>query len=278
MRSQRGVALAIVVWFVAGMSLLVAGIVASARVDTKTTQVYLARAKAVAAGDGAIQLAMVERINAFQGSAAGPQVSESRQRMGELDVLVRITPATGFVDMNTAPLEMVQALFYFAGGLEAGEAQTVASNVVKWRRGDADGSNDKTKRADRGRFYSLEDMLRVEGVTRTLLDGVRDYAVAGSWRRGPIDWSASPGDMLEVLASLNPQQANAVNRRRESMSASGSAGRLRGGGVYRADALVTYGGRTWLRRRWLKMESANNSMLPWQAVRTEAPRVVGTSI
>ena len=36
-KHQKGVALALVIWFVAGMSLLVAGIVASAQVDTKVT-------------------------------------------------------------------------------------------------------------------------------------------------------------------------------------------------------------------------------------------------
>ena len=39
-RRQGGVALAIVVWFIAGMSLLVAGIVADARVDTRMAQLH----------------------------------------------------------------------------------------------------------------------------------------------------------------------------------------------------------------------------------------------
>ena len=62
MGGQKGVALAIVVWFIAGMSLLVAGIVSHARVDTQMAQLHIARAKAVAAGDGAIQLMLGERL------------------------------------------------------------------------------------------------------------------------------------------------------------------------------------------------------------------------
>lgn len=275
MRRQQGVALAIVVWFIAGMSLLVAGIVASANVDTKTTQIYLARAKAVAAGDGAINLAMVERRSGFEKAAGGPLVSESRQRLGDVEVLVKIIPAAGFVDVNNAPAEMLQGLFHFAGGMEPGDAQMVAASVVKWRSGAADGKSARRARKDRGRFYSLEDMLRVDGVTRTLLDSIRDYAVAGSWTNGSMDWSAAPESMLDILAELNPAQADAISRRRGSMASAGSVGRLRGGSVYRADALVAYGGRTWLRRRWLKMESVRGSTLPWHAVRTEAPRVVG---
>ena len=62
MAGQKGVALAIVVWFIAGMSLLVAGIVSHARVDTQMAQLHIAKAKAVAAGDGAIQLMLGERL------------------------------------------------------------------------------------------------------------------------------------------------------------------------------------------------------------------------
>ncbi|PLW70416.1 hypothetical protein [Pseudohalioglobus lutimaris] len=277
MKRQRGVALAIVVWFIAGMSLLVAGIVASAKVDTKTTQLYLARAKAVAAGDGAITLAMVERRSGFDAAGGGPMVSESRQRLGDVEVLVRIIPAAGFVDVNNASPEMLQGLFHFAGGMDKGEAQMVAASVIKWRSGLADDTAGKRTRLrkEKGRFYSLEDMLRVDGVTRTLLDSIRDYAVAGSWTSGAMDWSSAPESMMNLLSEVNPGQADAIGRRRASMASAGSVGRLRGGGVYRADALVSYGGRTWLRRRWLKMESVRGSALPWQAVRTEAPRVVG---
>ena len=43
---QSGVALAIVVWFLAAMSLLVSGIVFQAKVDTRMAQLHVARAKA----------------------------------------------------------------------------------------------------------------------------------------------------------------------------------------------------------------------------------------
>ena len=69
-RAQAGVALAIVLWFIAGMSLLVAGIVSQARVDTHMAQLHVARAKVVAAGDGAIRLRLAELLTA-RGSPAG---------------------------------------------------------------------------------------------------------------------------------------------------------------------------------------------------------------
>ena len=47
-------------------------------------------------------------------------------------------------------------------------------------------------------------------------------------------------------------------------------------GAYRADAVVRYGDRTWLRRHWVVIESSGNSLLPWRILRTEAPRVRGS--
>ncbi|RLQ23685.1 hypothetical protein DWB85_00575 [Seongchinamella sediminis] len=276
---QGGVALAIVVWFIAGMSLLVAGIVSHARTDTRTTQVHLARAKAVASGDGAIQLAMVERNQGFESAAAGPMISESRHRLGELEVRVQIVPAAGFVDVNHASGDVLAALFRLTAGMTPGDAKTVADNVLKWRQNTGARENRAGPRRGSREFYSLEDMLRVEGVNRALLDAIRDYVVVGNWSSGRMNWSASPGSMMQMLEQVNPEQSGAVGKRRDAMfeAAAAVAGsrRLPASGVFRADAYIGYGGRTWLRRRWLKLESGGDSSLPWRVVRTEAPRVVG---
>jgi len=276
-RQQRGVALALVIWFVAGMSLLVAGIVASAQVDTKVTQIHLAKAKAVAAGDGAIQLAMIQRRSGYASAGQGPQVSETIHQLGEVEVVVRLYPASGFIDVSSAPKEVLTVLFRVAGGLGPGEAQYVAESVVKWRTGKAQINGKRRRTEPANKFYSIEDMLRVEGVSRSLLDGIKDYAIAGSWASSSTDWGASPEAMMSVLKSLDPAKAEQAGKRRAASVRGGSDGRSeRGGGnsgVFRADAYVQYGGRTWLRRRWMSAVGGQHG-LPWRAVRTEAPRVV----
>ena len=44
------VALGVVVWFIAGMALLVSGIIAEARIDTRMAQLHYFKAQAAAAG------------------------------------------------------------------------------------------------------------------------------------------------------------------------------------------------------------------------------------
>lgn len=277
-KHQRGVALALVVWFIAGMSLLVAGIVGHARVDARMTQVHLARAKAIAAGDGAINLAMAERRRGYRSSGAGPLISESGHRVGDLDVRVRLYPANGFINPNKASREVLTLLFAFSGIIGRDEAQALADNVVKWREL---GQDQKGRGSKRREFYAIEDMLQVEGVTRRLLDGIRDYVVVGKWASGSVDWNASPQAILGLLETLNPELAGSVTGRRQNMLRTGDEGRgpttgRSADGVtnFRADAVVDYGGRQWLRRRWLTSAGSGNSSLPWRVVRTEPPRVV----
>lgn len=254
-RRQGGVALAIVLWFIAGMTLLVAGIVSHARVDTQMAQIHMARAKAVAAGDGAIQLMMVDLMTAAEDPGPAPV---GNYRLGGTDVGVALVPAAGLIDINTASVDVLSALFLLAAGMSEEEARWLAENMVQSRSAGPEGGL---------KLDAIEDMLRIPGSSRSLLDAVRDFIVVGISGQGTTDWSQAPDALLKVLALANTAQAESARSQRVS-----------GGGAranaYRADAYVRYGDKTWLRRRWISIESRPGSALPWHAIRTEPPRVL----
>ncbi len=264
---QRGVALAIVVWFIAGMSLLVAGIVAQARVDTHMAQLHVARAKAVAAGDGAIQLMMVDLMTA---RAEGGELPAGNYRLGDIEVRVVLVPSSGLVDLNSAPVEVLAALFGLAGGLGAEDAQWLAQSVVESRSPGLDQGGIK--------YDAIEDLLRLPGASRALLDAVRDFIVVSAAGQGATDWSLAPDALLQVLAKADPAQADSVRSRRGSAAASypRAAGGQGAGtaNAYRADAIVRYGDTLWLRRRWVALGASPATALPWYTTRTEPPRVL----
>jgi general secretion pathway protein K len=275
---EDGVALAIVVWFIAGMSLLVAGIISHVRVDTRMTQLHVAQAQAASAGDGAIQLMLAELVSSRRNAPDGA-LSEAVYRLGSLDVEVTLVPAQGLIDINRAPQIVLAGLFRLAGALDATEAQTVADNVVKWRQVQPveEGGKVVTRH-----FVALEDMLRVDGVSRMLIEAVRDYVVVGLGSQRGTNFSAAPAAVLEVLREANLQQAEQLLRQREQEGDPGSRGLARAasaapGGMLRADAVVRYGDQFWLRRRWVVLETESGSSLPWRFQRTEAPRVVELS-
>lgn len=265
--AQKGVALAIVVWFIAGMSLLVAGTVAISRADLRMAQMHVAKAKVAAAGDGAIQLALANIASDGKAGLAG-KIYE----IGELSVAVTLVSSSLLINMNEAPVEVLSPLFRLAGGAGDSEANQLAHAVVDWRK---PGSLERGRATD-GQFYSIEDLLRVDGMTRTYLDRIRDFIVAGTWARGGADWRNLPEDVKGAIATGSPVEIGAAIARMDQGQSSATKGRIPGpktSGTYRADAVVKYGNVSWLRRRWVSMSFTEASGLPWKSVRTEAPRV-----
>ena len=281
-QTQTGVALAIVVWFLAAMSLMVSGIVFQAKVDTRMAQLHVAKAKAVAAGDGAISLMLASVVaGTAQQSGQGPQVPPMGFVVGPYDVNVILVPVSGLIDLNSASVNMLASLFEVHGGLSELDAQILGDSVVKWR------ATQGGRNARSARFSAVEDLLRVDGVNRGLLDSIRDSVAVGNSRRRNVDWSAAPQSVLDVLEKHNPGKAGQQlgrsigqlgsnnNSGRAAIGSSARGGRL---GSYRVDAIVRVGDQQWLRRRWVAGGTTGAGKLPWHFVRTEPPRVLQNTL
>jgi general secretion pathway protein K len=272
-RSERGVALAIVVWFLAAMSLLVAGIVFQARVDTRLAQVHVARAQAVAAADGAIKLFLADRAASNPGAEA---LSAGEYLVGGQQVRVELVATAGLIDLRKAPRELLAALFQARAGAGEEEARTMADNVLKLQPG---GYFSKGQReSKKARLNAVEDVLRAPGVGRAALDAIRDVVVVGGGAGTfAVDWTLAPPEVLAVLAATNPDKAAAL----AANAAGPGGGNKKFGGrpgasgkAFRIDALVRDLDHTWLRRRWVTLGGGRSEGLPWRFYRTEFARVV----
>ncbi len=274
--TEAGVALAILVWFLAAMSLLVAGIVMQARMDTRLSGLHLATAQAEAAGDGAIQLAL----------AAQPEVefpvrsaNYSFHRLGKLEVAVVLTPLSGLVDLNMAPEDLLAVLFSSAAGLSESAAYELASSVVEWRASAIEGVSEGAG----GRFEVLEDLMMVEGVDRNVFEAVQGSICVSQTGRSGVDWVSAPVSVLRALGGMDeasaialvlsrlgggteiPEPPAALDLRYQQATMSSA---------YRADAMVMLDNAVYLRRRWVDRERVGADGLPWQFTRTEPVRVV----
>lgn len=251
---QRGVALAIVVWFIAAMGLLVAGMVYQAKLGTRAAQMHLAQAKVAAAGDGAIQLGLANLVS--------PEVAGNGQRfrLGDLEVVVYLTPTVGLIDLNRAPRELLGNLFS-AIDIPRGEAEILADNVIQWRSPSLAGPGH--------RIDSIETLLEIDGFDRVRIDALRDLVSSGLSGAGFF----SPKHAPEAVRKIVGMQEGGAPRRPDEPGRGGRAAPPRAD-AYRVDAVIEYGGRRWLRRRWVRMGSATYSELPWRFTRTEAPRVL----
>jgi hypothetical protein len=254
------------------MSLLVSGIVFQARVDTRLAQVHLARAKAVAAGDGAINLFLAEFVAGNDRGSRGAGPVSVNYTVGDQAVGIELVAINGLINLRSAPRNLLVSMFRLGNGVSLEEAQTMAANVVKLKASQRAGDNRDS--SNKIRFNAIEDLLRVEGMNRAALDAARDLVVVGgSGNSRGADWSAAPPAVLAVLSDAYPEKA-ASYAAGENGNNKPAGGRTGSSGGYRIDALVRYGDQTWLRRRWFTLGGSASGQLPWRFYRTEPVRVV----
>lgn len=311
-RHQGGVALAILVWFLAAMSLLVAGIVMQARVDIKLAQLHATRARVEAAADGATQLALAQLLQMEQAGEPLPPVLPSQVlNVGGFDVTVNITPVGGLIDINAAPEELLFRLFSSVDGLDEAAARALAVNVVAWRSPDPFNEEAKERPAQRSgagksgraassepgsaapgdvrhaRFEAIEDLLLVAGIDRRIYAAVADAVCVSQAESAGVDWAAAPVPVLRVLGNMDTASAQELAASRASgaddsmvapqdidlsfqVAAQSSS--------YRVDAMVAVDGSVFNRRRWVDRKQPGIDGLPWTFFRTEALRVVASSV
>jgi len=259
---QSGVALGIVMWFLAGMSLLVSGIVSQARVDTRMAQLHLARATAVSAGDGAILLLLADVYGRNSGELTQQGPSSRTFRVGAHNVSVTLVPTTDLVGLNHSSAETLAQLLVVQGNIPEGEAKTLADNVLEWR----EGSGPRTAKRQSNQFQSVEDLLQVDGFTRTVWDGIRNAIAAVTIDNG------GEGGLTSALRSA--RSGSTVPAGKGAAPGSKRTEHQKSNGMYRVDATVQYQGRTWLRRKWVNPGGIGDNGLPWKITHVEAPRVV----
>ncbi|MEH6590823.1 MAG: hypothetical protein V7746_11220 [Halioglobus sp.] len=279
-QSQGGVALAIVVWFLAAMSLLVSGIVFQSRVDIKLAQIHVFRATATAAGDGAMQLMLGEFVAAQSDRSNGAGQSSRQFVIGEHQVTVNLVPVSGLIDIQQAPVKVITQLFQINGEAEGGNAKQLASSVIKWR--DMVRSRQSTEGDSVPRLSTVEDLLRIDGVTRTHLDRLIDVVYVGGNGSAQLDLKSAPDAVLKLLAGNNDRAASALEGREgggelrpqsaQSNNGRRSSSKLTSADTFRVDAFVSIGGKQWLRRRFVSM--SGSGQLPWRYFRSEPVRVV----
>ncbi|MDG2047004.1 MAG: hypothetical protein P8J79_07285 [Halioglobus sp.] len=279
-KSEAGVALAILMWFLAAMSLLVGSIVMQARMDAKLSGLHLAAARVEAAGDGAIQLALTDLLALEQsGEFSGRSAHYGTHTVGNLTVSVVLTPLSGLIDINTAPEGLLSALFSSIEGMDDSAAYELVTSVVKWRLTSFEEPNDSVG----GRFEVPEDLLQVEGVDRDIFEAVQDSIYVAEGASSGVDWVSAPASVLQALGGMNE---NTVIGLLESRSAQKvDSGEPPAGmdlsyqqavtsSSYRADALVVLDNAVYLRRRWVDRAQVGADGLPWLFFRTEAVRGV----
>lgn len=279
---EGGVALAILVWFLAAMSLLVASVVMQGRVDVKLAQLHAGKARAEAWSDGAINLALAEMLMREQEGELQTRVPNYFQQViGDTPVQVSLTPLAGLVDLNLAPEDLLSALFMGAINIDENVARELAASVIEWRSS-SDRAEEMGAEIRLGRFEAIEDLLLVPGFDRGMYESLRDCVYVSQDSQPTLDWMAAPVSVLQSLGmSEEESQALQLERQGEDAFSMGIPEALEPAFLsevsmptFRVDAIVSMDDTQYLRRRWVSRKRSGADRLPWHFFRSEPVRAI----
>lgn len=279
-------ALIVVMWLVAALTILVTSLVSTTRADLRGTQNVRQFVEHESLGDGAIRLAAAQML-----------VEPLQDRPLELvyhlegqDFGVEILPASAFVNINQASEELLRDTLQFGGGLSPREAQVLAERIIDWRDADdaalpngaerdAYEAANSPFRPRNGPFESVDDLIQVLGMTLDLHDRLRRLVTTQGSSAG-VDPHFAPFDVLMVLAAGNPAAvARIVEARRGADPLSDMTGLTQqhiaqgSGGPFRFEAWRQEGGLRLTRVRWIELgRGGSNAALPWHELSSEPVR------
>lgn len=291
---QDGVALAMLLWFVAAMLILVAGIATLAKQDVRLAQWQVHEVQTAALGDGAVKLLLRDFLYArAHGDYPGRGMFQNHYTLGGKTVNVRAVPIEGLVNLNEASEWLLTDLLHHSAGLPLESAEQLAERIVVWRSPGDDLAVETDEYLAAGlphgpRHDSLrvsEDLLQVMGITRDIYARVAELAHARPGGSGRIDLRAAPLEVLTLLSAGDGELAREVAMERaeapfeevpllaglleEHIGGSSSARRLR------VDARVAFDdGKILQRRLWVDLDQSDAYRLPWRVDRVEPVRRV----
>lgn len=278
---QAGVALVVVMWLVAALSLLASGLVATTRADVRATQVLKQFATHAALGDAAIRLAasQLKLVPLVDHPAVFRFVVE------DYEMEVQVLPASAFVNLNGASLELLRDTLLYGAGLAEDQAQMLAERIVDWRDPDEDPlpsgaelsayeASQSPFRPRNGPFESVDDLIQVLGMNLDLHDKLRGLFTTQGGAQG-VDPRFAPPAVLHVLAagSAGPV-AQIMSARRAQDPLSDMTGLTQqhlaqgASGPYRFVATHRMEQSELMRARWIELSSSKPEM-PWTELVTE---------
>ena len=232
---QRGVAIVLVMWLVAAMSITVGGALALAREEIGLASLRLGEAQAFALGKGIARLAVMDRAraqtavdeNGDPGPAGLSRVFTSRYEIDDLTVSATVYPASGFVSVTESDPVVWQQLLSAIGGMDNVAAATLAEQIVN-------SELETTASAGSGppgsfQFYSryrqarsavyVEQLLGIEGMNRAVYDRIRPSISPFNVGSG-VDPAVAPPEMLAVFGA-SKKEADLLSNEPDPRDASG---------------------------------------------------------
>lgn len=277
-RPERGVALAYLLWMLAGLTLLVSGVMSLSLGDVRATSLQRDQAQARAIGTGAAHLLLRDMHAPDPPDHEAPpsgSIVTREYSLGGYHVVARAIPVSGLVSLRAASAELLALMFQYLGGLSSSEARELGEAVVVWREEQQQLDQDTVPPG----FLVIEDLLRVPGMKRSVYDRVRSVVHAQNAGGTGVNPAGAPTPVLLALAGGDESAVDAVVKAREETNSGGLSSLpglasdhlagVAGDSVFRLEVDVYLEeGRVLQQRIWAELASRSGGV-PWQFVRVE---------
>ena len=222
---QNGMALVIVLWLVVLLSIMAAGHARGTHVDTQLASRQVSVAQARGYAEAGINHALLMLLS-NEGGNVPVDGRIFAVNIDEKTVALAVRSATGLVDLNTAPADLLDAALR-AAGLGDAERRGVVDAILDWRDGDnlrhLDGIEDQDYIAagvpwtSRDAAIAAVDELRyVPGIGQDEFERLAPFVTVYSGRSG-VDLELAPPGLVEAMTGerIEPaSQDNAISRGR----------------------------------------------------------------
>ena len=173
---QSGVALLVVLWTIALLSLLVGSSSRAARVDARAAGLNGREVQAAVIAESGIWAAVSAMLASEQERPASYTFS-----VGGGSAEVRVQPVSARVNVNATDVSTLTSLLE-GSALTATERSDVAQRIVDWRDAAAERGDDRAKNAP---FYTVDELRQVPGMDDTTFRGIAPFLTIFGADAGP---------------------------------------------------------------------------------------------
>ena len=206
--SQQGMALVIVLWLVAIMSVIASGHSRNAHNEVQLAMFQIETAQARGTAQAAFSLTIFDMLSPANTNELPKLGAPFVRRVNDRDVVITVRPTAALLDLNSASESLLRSLFSTAGATND-VAVSVAAAILDWRDTDSlmhlNGAEDD-EYAVAGRewsardssFVSVDELRYVLGMTETLYRKVRPCVTVHS-DQGTIELESAPELLLRAI-------------------------------------------------------------------------------
>lgn len=245
-RNERGAALLLVLWATVLLAALLVGVAAASRSQSEAALYGSERVRAELAAEAGLAHAVA---GLREPGLRDQWVPDGRPYTFDFDaarVTVQVVDASGMLDLNASPPELLRGLFE-AAGADRTRADGLVNAILDWRGGPpramaAAGIASAAAGQPHGPFRSIDQLARLPGMDAALYAKVEPALTVFSGRNFP-DASYSGALALAALRGGGLQQAEVQVADRRRRAAQRGAGNGQAFGTVANGSLVAgYGG------------------------------------